>query len=395
MKINEIKKNLQLILKICMLMVIAFTFCSIKANAETNNWTDWQKRDYWEWHTRTTTDDQAYNGEHIAIEGDKINFYGYGVVSYKDFLYRKYKNNGRKVFYFRIDETEANYHTLDGAGIIFNSSIKNNKLTGYIVLFRETEIAIYRLENVDVKTFEETDNKIVEDYGTLIKKESKVNTKVHDLVVEITPTNINIKDNNTKVINQNLEYSKHTGNSFGLISSYVNHNCNKLSKIQFSQFNMIINDYNYEVLNTDMNNTPITGGKFIVKDEDGNTITEGKTNANGVYEINESLTPGKYTIKQTQAPDGYEINNEEYTFIISSDGRILDANTNTETKIIIKNNKKSEQTTETTGNNKKDTTTANKSIPNAGMKTIIAFLAVVTLIVVVFFIRYTRYKSIK
>lgn len=391
MKRKEIKKSFEIILKICVLMIIAFTLGGMNVNAETNSWKDWQKRDYWEWHTRTTDSDMAYNGEHIVIENNQIDFYGYGVTSYKDFLYKQYKNSGKKIFSFRIDESQANYHTLDGAGIMFNSSISNNKLTGYILLFRQSEIVIYRLENVDVKTFEETDNTTVGNYGTVISKCSKKNTGVHDLVIEITPTNINIKDNNSEIINQNLEYTKNTGNDFGLISSYVHHSCAILSKIQFSQFDIKIQDYSYEILNTDMNNNAITGGAFVVKDEKGNTVSEGKTTENGIFTV-KGLTPGKYTAKQTKAPDGYEVNNEEYTFIVTNDGKMVDANSNAETKIIIKNNKK-----QTVGNVQinNDTTVANKTIPNAGIKTIIAFIAIVALVVVIFFVRYSKYKSIK
>ena len=70
-------------LKIIFLISIILFLFSSKTMAETNNWKEWQEKNYWEWHTRTTTNDKAYNGEHIKIEDDKINFYGYGVVSYK------------------------------------------------------------------------------------------------------------------------------------------------------------------------------------------------------------------------------------------------------------------------------------------------------------------------
>ena len=59
---------------------------------DSNNWEDWQQYNYWEWHTRTTTDDKAYNGKHIVIQNDVIDFYGYWQNSYKDFLYKEYEN---------------------------------------------------------------------------------------------------------------------------------------------------------------------------------------------------------------------------------------------------------------------------------------------------------------
>ena len=365
-------------LKIIFLISIILFLFSSKTMAETNNWKEWQEKNYWEWHTRTTTDDKAYNGEHIKIEDDKINFYGYGVVSHKDFLYKKYKNNGKKTFSFRIDESQANYHTLDGAGIIFNSNIVNNKLTGYVLLFKEKEIVIYRLENINIDEFETTPNKTIEMYGTIVSKCSKNNTGIHDLVIEIIPTNISIKENDTQIVNEKLEYSLNVGNDFGLISSYSQHDCAILSKIEFSQFDIKIEDYTYEILNTDINNNPVAGGTFILEDEKGNKILEESTNENGVFSV-KNLTPGRYIVKQIKAPDGYEINNEEFPFIVSNDGKMLDINTNKETNIIVKNNKKQQ----TVKNENKasltivDNTLANKIIPKTGITRIVIIFGII------------------
>ena len=379
-------------LKIILLISIILFFFSSKTMAETNNWKEWQEKNYWEWHTRTTTDDKAYNGEHIKIEDDKINFYGYGVVSYKDFLYKKYKNNGKKTFSFRIDESQANYHTLDGAGIIFNSNIVNNKLTGYVLLFKEKEIVIYRLENINIDEFETTPNKTIEMYGTIVSKCSKNNTGIHDLVIEITPTNISIKENDTQIVNEKLEYSLNVGNDFGLISSYSQHDCAILSKIEFSQFDIKIEDYTYEILNTDINNNPVAGGTFILEDEKGNKILEESSNGNGVFSV-KNLTPGKYIVKQIKAPDGYEINNEEFPFIVSNDGKMLDINTNKETNIIVKNNKKQQ----TVKNENKasltivDNTLANKIIPKTGITRIVIIFGIIFTFGI---IQYIKYKKI-
>lgn len=379
-------------LKIIFLISIILFLFSSKTMAETNNWKEWQEKNYWEWHTRTTTNDKAYNGEHIKIEDDKINFYGYGVVSYKDFLYKKYKNNGKKTFSFRIDESQANYHTLDGAGIIFNSNIVNNKLTGYVLLFKEKEIVIYRLENINIDEFETTPNKTIEMYGTIVSKCSKNNTGIHDLVIEITPTNISIKENDTQIVNEKLEYSLNVGNDFGLISSYSQHDCAILSKIEFSQFDIKIEDYTYEILNTDINNNPVAGGTFILEDEKENKILEESTNENGVFSV-KNLTPGRYIVKQIKAPDGYEINNEEFPFIVSNDGKMLDINTNKETNIIVKNNKKQQ----TVKNENKasltivDNTLANKIIPKTGITRIVIIFGIIFTFGI---IQYIKYKKI-
>ena len=103
------KNNIRLIYKIIyVLMITMFININIVMAAETttvidsNNWEDWQQNDYWEWHTRTTTDDKAYNGNHIVIQKNVIDFYGYWQNSYKDFLYKEYNNPGKKIFKFIV-----------------------------------------------------------------------------------------------------------------------------------------------------------------------------------------------------------------------------------------------------------------------------------------------------
>ena len=73
-------------------LILILLSINVQANdnkEDTNNWDEWQKEDYWEWHTRETTKDMAYNGKHIQIQDNAIDFYGYGVTSYKDFLYKE------------------------------------------------------------------------------------------------------------------------------------------------------------------------------------------------------------------------------------------------------------------------------------------------------------------
>lgn len=323
-------------LKIIIIFLISITLNSIVVNAE--NWKEWQDENYWEWHTRTTTGDLAYNGKHIVIQNNKIDFYGYWQNSYKDFLYKNYEKAGRKIFKFRIDETKANYHTLDGAGFIFNANQENNKLSGYVLLFREKDVCLYRLDNVDINTFEVTSNRTIANYGTLITSTNKTNSTIHDLIVEVTPTNLKITESENEILNVNLDYSIHTGESFGLISSYVQHACSILSKIEFSEIDIIVEDYKNTVLNTDLSNTPIQGGYFQLKNDKGDIIKEGTTDENGIFTI-EGISKGIYTIQQTKVPEGYILNNKIYKFKVTEDGKIIDINNEKEIDLVITNEK--------------------------------------------------------
>lgn len=399
-------------LKIFILLFITFVIASVNVKAynidnSAGNWQDWQKEEYWEWHTRTTTNDAAYNGKHIVIQNNVIDFYGYWQNSYKDFLYKEYNKPGKKIFQFRIDEANANYHTLDGAGFIFNSKKSNDKLSGYVLLFKQSSVDLYQLKDVDINTFETASSKVVANYGKLIKSIAKTNSKMHDLIVEATPINIKVNEAGNEILNVDLDYSEHEGESFGLISSYVQHSCSILSKIEFSQLEIALEDYNVKVKNTDTENNPLTGGYFEIKDENGKVVSEGSTDKDGVINII-GLTAGNYTIQQKKAPDGYILNDKVYKFKVEADGKVIDSETNKETELIIKNEKKKEEnnsaeddfndsTSNPSNSVKKDNTVSDKAIPNAGNKIvgIVTFILFLGIIIAILIFEFKKYKDVK
>lgn len=289
---------------------------------------EWLKEDFWEWHTRTTTSDKAYNGKHIKL-GQDIVFYGYGDISYKDFLYKEYKNAGEKIFAFTVDESQANYHTLDGAGFIFNSNIKDNKLSGYVLLYREKDICIYRLDDVDINKFETSSEKKMADYGKLIKSINKTSDVIHNLVINTSPASVKVIDNNKEILNLSLNSNIHSGESFGLISSYLQHDCAELSTTIFKYFKLELKDYKIPVVCLDENNEPLQGTKFNVKNENGEIIEEYISDENGTYNI-EGLTEGIYTIENVKTQKNYK-------FKVTREGKVIDINTNKEIKLILKN----------------------------------------------------------
>lgn len=400
------RKKIRYIKIILTILLMLFINNNVNANNKITDssveWKEWQKEEFWEWHTRTTTDDKAYNGKHIVIQNDTIDFYGYGENSYKDFLYKEYKNPGKRIFQFRLDEEKANYHTLDGAGFIFNAEKENNKLSGYILLFMQKSINLYNIKDININEFETTPNKTISDYGELIKAIQNTNSKIHDLRVEATPNNIKVIDGEKELINEKLEYEKHAGESFGLISSYTQHDCSILSKIEFSELKMTIEDYGVKVINTDTEDNIISGGIFEIKDENGNAVGSGKTDKNGMLYIT-GIYEGNYTLQQKQAPNGYILNDQIYKFKIDSDGNIISEEIEKDNNLIIKNEKVKEEIEINTENNiienntKIDNTRSNKIIPNAGNKmlTIVMLILLGIGISTFLIIKLKEYKDIK
>lgn len=64
----------------------------------------------------------------------------------------------------------------------------------------------------------------------------------------------------------------------------------------------------------------LAGAHLVVKNTSGKVVDEW-TSTNEVHVI-KNLTPGKYTLTETIAPDGYVLSNETITFTVKSDGSV-------------------------------------------------------------------------
>ncbi|MBC6971861.1 Cys-Gln thioester bond-forming surface protein [Bacillus sp. Xin] len=69
-------------------------------------------------------------------------------------------------------------------------------------------------------------------------------------------------------------------------------------------------------------NNKLPGAEFTIYNEKGEEVVKGKTNEQGIAKF-EKLPAGKYTYKETFAPEGYVVNEETFSFEIKADGEII------------------------------------------------------------------------
>ncbi|PDZ10833.1 adhesin [Bacillus pseudomycoides] len=69
-------------------------------------------------------------------------------------------------------------------------------------------------------------------------------------------------------------------------------------------------------------NNKLPGAEFTIYNEKGEEVVKGKTNEKGIAKF-EKLPAGKYTYRETLAPQGYVINEETISFEIKEDGQII------------------------------------------------------------------------
>ena len=100
----------------------------------------------------------------------------------------------------------------------------------------------------------------------------------------------------------------------------------------------------------------MANAEFVIKNEAGEIVSKAKTDEEGVVKFID-LIYGKYTYQEVTAPDGYEIDNTEYSFEIRENGEIIKASQ--------ENKKESQEQDQNQDQDKdKDTTTNTNKKPN-------------------------------
>ncbi len=230
-----------------------------------------------------------YQNYHISISTNQIDFYGYGVPAYKDFLYSSNSNANNKVFQFSLDESNTVYHSGEGAGFFFNASynaVSNGRggytrtLSGYVVLITGTEtsgdteyITLYRLNNIDVDLFTNEASSALDNLGAtedalglhdvskwgtqgkvaLLKRVAKTTPSsgsVRYLKLATSPTTVSfyqftdntystIKD---KWLNNFTLPTVYNSFGFGPIAAYRSHSCARDTQFTFNNIAMSEDD---------------------------------------------------------------------------------------------------------------------------------------------------------
>ncbi|PLS19526.1 hypothetical protein CVD28_03670 [Bacillus sp. M6-12] len=181
----------------------------------------------------------VHRSKHIAVSGKDITFYGYTKPAYKDFVFMPDNTPSKKIFTFDVQETKTDWHTLEGAGFLFNTKIVNGRMDGYVVLFGQSNIFLYEITGVDANTFHNEASRVLSNasYSKRIGTFTKPKTSNHTLRIEATPEKVDMWDNGQKIIN-NFTLPTVRGNGFGPMASYGSHGCSSLSYITFKNLLM-------------------------------------------------------------------------------------------------------------------------------------------------------------
>ena len=119
-------------------------------------------------------------------------------------------------------------------------------------------------------------------------------------------------------------------------------------------YNDKLDNVEFKIKKISENNIALDGARFELRDKNGNLVSSGTSGADGYINF-ENVTAGQYTLKETQAPNGYDLSDKVYEVTIDEsnyieikeDGKVIakgypenmnDGSSSTETKVVVNKN---------------------------------------------------------
>lgn len=216
--------------------------------------------------------------KHILYQNNNIIMMGYGYAPLKDFLFVEDNNPSQKILSFDIQRDNNNWHTMEGGGFLFNSSIDDGYLTGYCILLTQQGLKLIYLKGLNVENLQNGNPSLLQNGGKVLISVSVGNVlDNHKIKIIADSKNISVWDNDKLVIDNFPLTEMATGYGYGHITSHISHSCSQQSYFTFGNIKMetvngdnlsdILNDYKW----TSSNN------RFVINLSD-NMVQDLKTN---------------------------------------------------------------------------------------------------------------------
>lgn len=177
--------------------------------------------------------------KHIIYDDSSIKMLGYSYAPLRDFLFVDDDTSSQKIFTFDMQRDRTDWHSMEGGGFLFNSSITDGKLTGYCILLTRQGFKLIQLSALDIESFRNGYYSTMQSAGKVIASVAVNNIyDNHNIKIVADNKTISVWDNGN-ILLENFELPQNeTGNGYGPITCHASHACGQQSYFTFDNIKM-------------------------------------------------------------------------------------------------------------------------------------------------------------
>ena len=179
--------------------------------------------------------------KHILYNENDIQMMGYSCSAIKDFLYVADDNPGQKTFEFDLQRDRTDWHSMEGGGFLFNTTVDDEKNTiqGFCILVSNQGLKLVQIDCHRLENFRNGSYSWVQNAGKLLRTFSLRNLyENHHFKIVVDKTSISVWDGEKLVIDNFVLPENDYGYGFGPITSHSGHGCGQQSYFTFKNITM-------------------------------------------------------------------------------------------------------------------------------------------------------------
>ena len=178
---------------------------------------------------------------HIIYDEDSIQMVGYQSSPKKDFLYIANDNPGQKIFEFDLQRDRTDWHSMEGGGFLFNTTVseEDNTIKGFCILVTREGLRLIQLDCNNLKEFRDGGYGWTQYAGKLLKIYPISNVYAeHHIKIMVDSETISVWDGENLMIDNYVLPENDYGYGFGPFTSQIPHACGQRSYFTFKNITM-------------------------------------------------------------------------------------------------------------------------------------------------------------
>lgn len=177
--------------------------------------------------------------KHIIRNKKDIMMVGYSWAPLKDFLFIEDNNKGQKIFTFDLQRDKNNWHTMEGGGFLFNTTVTEDKIKGFCILVTSRGLRLAEIKETDLERFRNGSYENVYNAGTLLGEYPLDDVyALHSFKIVVDSKSISLWDGDKLIIDNYILPENDYGYGYGPIISHNSHGCSQQSYFTFSNIKM-------------------------------------------------------------------------------------------------------------------------------------------------------------